>query len=61
MSGGLRGESHFAAEIAQSADQPLDGLGSIVAIEVIGAEIRILNAVAQHEVGGREHRGRDGT
>src|SRR5437667_9031823 len=60
LSGGLRGEGDFAAEIAQTAKEPVDDPGAIAAVEVIRAEILILDAIAEHEVGGGEHGRGDG-
>lgn len=46
---------NFAAEIGESLDEPVDGLDLIAPVEVLGAEVVKLDAVAKHEVGGRQH------
>jgi len=38
----------------------MDDLGAVASIEVVGAEIVVLDTVSQHEVRGGEHRGSDG-
>src|SRR5436309_1917745 len=48
------------AEIVKACDQALRELGLVSAIEVVGAEVAIVDAVFEHVVGGREHRGGDG-
>src|SRR5215203_1373303 len=47
----------IAAEDLKSLEKAADGLGSILAVEVLAAEVVVLGAVAQHVVGGSEHRG----
>src|SRR5437867_5220716 len=54
------GDVNSATEVAKAPDQAMDDLGAISAIEVIGTEIRVLDTVTQHEVGGGKHRGCDG-
>src|SRR5438552_740387 len=48
------------AEIVKACVQALRELGRVSAIEVVGAEVAIVDAVFEHVVGGREHRGGDG-
>jgi len=60
VSGGLRGDRDLATEITQAADETFDDLGAVATIEVVRSEISVLDAVAQHEVGGGEHRRGDG-
>src|SRR5712664_1885591 len=59
-SGGLRGDGDVAAEIAQATDKAMDDLGAVAAVEVVDPEVGVLDAVAEHEVGGGEHRGGHG-
>lgn len=47
----------MTAEVGQAFEQALDGLVGVVAAEVIGSEVGVFDAIAQHVVGGREHRG----
>lgn len=49
-----------AAEIAESSQETLDGFGFVMPTEVIGAQVFVGDTVAQHEVGGGQHRGGDG-
>src|SRR5438105_15927383 len=50
----------LTAESAQPAYETADRLGLVVTGEVIGAEIAVRDAVAEHVVGGGEHRGGHG-
>src|SRR6266487_4886713 len=59
-SGGLRCDKNVAAKVVESADQAADGLGAVTPIEVVGAEVVVLDPVTEHEVGSGEHRGRNG-
>src|SRR5678815_3176218 len=51
---------NVAAEVLKPLEEAADGLGSVVAIEVIAAEVVVLGAVAQHVEGGGEHGGGHG-
>src|SRR5438093_11978829 len=59
-SGGLLGDLDGAPEIAEAPHQAVDDLGAVASIKVVGAEVPVLDTVAEHEVRSREHRGRDG-
>src|SRR5438093_6964606 len=48
------------AEIVKACEQALRELGLVSAIEVVRAEVAIVDAVLEHVVGGGEHRGGDG-
>src|SRR5574342_1006102 len=50
----------ITAQIGEPLDEATDGLGLVVAVEVKGAEVAVLDAVAEHVEGGGEHGGRDG-
>jgi len=60
LSGGLRGDRDLTAEIAQASNEAVDDFGAITPVKVIRAEVVVFDAVAQHEVGGSEHRSGDG-
>src|SRR4030095_13668977 len=51
---------HMATEVLETLEQASDGLGSILRVEVVDAEIAVFGAIAQHVVRGGEHRGGDG-
>src|SRR5207245_6224038 len=55
-----RAHLHGEAEIVKRGDQAFRELGLVSVIEVVGAEVTILHAVAQDMVRGGEDRGRDG-
>ena len=44
-----------AAEVGKSFEEAFNGPGLVMTIEVVGAEVDVFDAVAQHEVGGGEH------
>jgi hypothetical protein len=50
----------LTAEIPQAPHEVADGLGFVPAGEVIGAEVVVHDAIAQHGVARAEHGGRDG-
>src|SRR5262245_38714040 len=50
----------LTADIPQPPHEAADGLGLVAAHEVLGAEVAVRHAVAEHVVGGAEHGGRDG-
>jgi hypothetical protein len=50
----------LTAEFPQAPHEAADGLGLVVAREVIGAEVAVRHAVAEHVAAGAEHGGRDG-
>src|SRR5881296_1535962 len=58
-SGCLLGDLDGAPEVPQAPDQPMDDLGAIPAIEVVGAKVLVLDTVSQHEVRSGEHRSSD--
>jgi hypothetical protein len=47
---------HDVADPLKPADRPVGGLGGVGAVEVAGAQVMPLGAVAQHVPGGGEHR-----
>jgi len=47
----------LVAEVVQAPGEPRDEAGVVAALEVISAEVVIVGAVAQHDVGGGEHGG----
>src|SRR5208283_5654744 len=51
---------HLTAEIFEAAHEPADGLAPIEAIEVVGAEVLVVDVVAEHEEAGIKHGGGDG-
>ena len=51
---------HVASEVSEALEESAEGLGFVMALEVIGAEVLVLDAVTQHEVGGGEHGGSHG-
>jgi len=51
---------HLASELVETAHEPRDGLGLVQSIEVIRSEVLLLDAVAEHVVGGGQHGGGDG-
>src|SRR5207244_6077457 len=59
VSGGRR-YLDLEPEILEPADEASRGLGSIAALEVISAEIAVLDSVSQHVIGRSQHRGRHG-
>jgi hypothetical protein len=46
--------------LLDSAGEPVDRSGLVVAIKVVGSEVSVLYAVAEDVVGGCQHRGGDG-
>lgn len=54
----MRGDFDLTSEIFEAADEPADGLPAVDAVEVIGAQVSIVDAVAKDEVGGIEHGGK---
>ena len=53
----MRLHRYIAAEIQKPLEQAADGLGSVLAVEVLAADVVVLGAIAQHVEGGGEHRG----
>ena len=53
-------ELDMAAEIGEAADEAVDGFGLVALVEVKRTEVAVVDAVAEHVVGGGEHGGRDG-
>src|SRR5215211_7901973 len=53
------GGLHFdlVAEFLDAAGESLEDVLLVVAVEVVRAEVLVLDAVAEHEVDGRKHRG----
>ncbi len=49
-----------AASHVPVSEQAADGLGLVLAVEVLAAEVVVLDAIAQHVEGGGEHRGGHG-
>src|SRR6266702_532462 len=43
------------AEVGQAFEQTLDSFAGVVVAEVLGSQVSIFDAVAQHMVRGREH------
>src|SRR5207244_11971003 len=58
----MSGRPHFDgdAEILKPRDESLGELGLVAPVEVVRAEVAIVDAVLEHVVGGGEHRGGDG-
>src|SRR3989441_12649516 len=56
------GRAHLdgKAEIVKARDQALGELGLVAAIEVVGTEVTVIDAVFEHVVGGGQHGGGDG-
>ena len=50
-------DRNVAAQVLKPLEQAADGFGAIVTVEVVGAEVAVFDAVAQHVVGGGEHGG----
>src|SRR2546430_7704588 len=44
-----------AAEICKAFEEPANGLAGVVAGEVVGAEVVVSDAVAEHVIGGCQH------
>ncbi len=45
----------MTSEVGEAFEQATDGLVDVVTIEVVGTKVGVLNAIAEHMVGGREH------
>src|SRR5512134_3842307 len=56
----MRVDRHVTAEIFEPADESSDDLAAVEAVEVVGSVVVVVDAVAEHEVAGVEHRGGDG-
>ena len=52
-------ELNFESHGLEAPNQPPGGLGLVEAVEVVGAEVAVLDAVTKHVEGSGEHRGRD--
>lgn len=50
----------LTSEVMESADEASDGVVTLALIEVARTKIAIRHAVAEHEVGGGEHRSGNG-
>src|SRR6058998_2275621 len=50
----------LATEISKPPYEAVNGLGPVPSVKVIGAEVVVLNAVAEHEIGRSEHGGGNG-
>ena len=60
MFGWRNQESNLASEFVEPTHQASDGVVTVAPIEVLRTEIAVRHAVAEHEVGGGEHRSGNG-
>ena len=44
---------HAGSEISQALEESADGFGFVMALQVIGAKLLVLDAVAEHKAGSR--------